>query len=135
VQRRLAAILSADAAGYSRLMGDDEVATVRTLSEYREAIRAIVVARNGRIVDSPGDNILAEFGSTLDAVEAALAVQTELAARNAALPEQRRMHFRIGVNLGDLVVEGERIYGDGVNVAARVESLADAGGHCVSSKV
>ena len=116
-------------------MGDDEVATVRTLSEYREVIRAIVVARHGRIVDSPGDNILAEFGSTLDAVEAALAVQAELATRNATLPEQRRMHFRIGVNLGDLVVEGERIYGDGVNVAARVESLADAGGICVSSKV
>jgi len=135
VQRRLAAVLSADVAGYSRLMGDDDLATVRTLSEYREAIRAIVVARNGRIVDSPGDNILAEFGSAVDAVEAALAVQSELAARNAALPDKRRMNFRIGVNLGDLVVEGERIYGDGVNIAARVESLAHAGGICVSAKV
>ncbi|MGH8764168.1 MAG: adenylate/guanylate cyclase domain-containing protein [Burkholderiales bacterium] len=135
MQRRLAAVLSADVAGYSRLMGDDELATVRTLSAYREAIAAIVVAKSGRIVDSPGDNILAEFGSAVDAVEAALAVQAELASRNAALPENRRMNFRIGVNLGDLVVEGERIYGDGVNVAARVESLAHAGGICVSAKV
>ena len=116
-------------------MGDDEVATVRTLTEYREAIRAIVVARSGRIVDSPGDNVLAEFGSAVDAVEAALAVQAELATRNDALPENRRMQFRIGVNLGDLVVEGDRIYGDGVNIAARVEALAHAGGICVSSKV
>ncbi len=135
VQRRLAAVLSADVAGYSRLMGDDELATVRTLSEYREVISAIVVERHGRIVDTPGDNILAEFGSAVDAVEAALAVQGELLGRNATLAEHRRMQFRIGVNLGDLVVEGDRIYGDGVNVAARVESLAHPGGICVSGKV
>src|SRR6185369_8857244 len=116
-------------------MGEDELATVRTLSEYRAAITAIVVARNGRIVDSPGDNILAEFGSAVDAVEAALAVQAELAARNDTLAENRRMNFRIGVNLGDLVVEGDKIYGDGVNIAARVEALAHAGGICVSAKV
>ena len=135
VQRRLAAILSADVAGYSRLMGDDELATVRTLSEYRGVIAGIVASQHGRVVDMPGDNILAEFGSAVDAVEAALAVQAELATRNAKLPEQRRMAFRVGVNLGDLVVEGDRIYGDGVNVAARVEALAHPGGICVSAKV
>ena len=135
LQRRLAAILSADAAGYSRLMGEDELATVRTLSEYRVAIGAAVSAHRGRVVDTPGDNILAEFPSALDAVEAALAMQKELCARNAALPEERRMAFRVGVNLGDIVSEGGRIYGDGVNVAARVESLAPPGGICVSGKV
>ena len=135
VQRRLAAILSADVAGYSRLMGDDELATVRTLSEYRGVISGIIAAHHGRVVDMPGDNILAEFGSAVDAVEAALAMQAELAARNAKLPEQRRMAFRVGVNLGDLVVEGDRIYGDGVNIAARVEALALPGGICVSAKI
>jgi adenylate cyclase len=135
VQRRLAAILSADVKGYSRLMGDDELATVRSLSEYRGVIAGVVSARGGRVVDMPGDNILAEFGSAVDAVEAALEFQTELGKRNAALPEQRRMAFRVGVNLGDLVVEGDRIYGDGVNIAARVEALAQPGGICVSAKV
>lgn len=135
MERRLAAILSADVAGYSRLMGADEVGTVRRLSEYRDAVAAAVAARRGRIVDMPGDNVLAEFGSAVDAVEAALALQADLAGRNAALPENRRMQFRIGVNLGDLVVEGERIYGDGVNIAARVEALALPGGVCVSAKV
>jgi len=135
VQRRLAAILSADVAGYSRLMGDDEVATVRTLSEYRGVFTAAIAARHGRIVDMPGDNILAEFGSAVDAVQAALAIQADLTGRNTALAEQRRMAFRIGINLGDLVVEGDRIYGDGVNIAARVEALAHAGGVCVSAKV
>ena len=135
LERRLAAILSADAAGYSRLMGQDELATVRTLSEYRAAIGAAVSAHRGRVVDMPGDNILAEFASALDAVEAALAMQKDLCARNAALPEERRMAFRVGVNLGEIVSEGGRIYGDGVNVAARVESLAPPGGICVSGKV
>ena len=135
VHRRLAAILSADVAGYSRLMGDNEVATIRTLSEYRAAISAIVAAHHGRIVDMPGDNLLAEFGSAIDAVEAAIAMQRELAARNAQLPEARRMAFRVGVNLGDIITEDNRIYGDGVNIAARVESLAPAGGICVSGKV
>src|SRR5512140_2182023 len=135
VQRRLAAILSADVAGYSRLMGDNEVATLRTLSEYRVAISEIVAAHHGRIVDMPGDNLLAEFGSAIDAVEAALAMQRELASRNASLSEARRMAFRVGVNLGDIIIEDNRIYGDGVNIAARVESLAPAGGICVSGKV
>ena len=135
LERRLAAILSADVAGYSRLMGQDELATVRTLSEYRAAAGAAVSAHRGRVVDMPGDNILAEFASALDAVEAALAMQKDLCARNAALPEERRMAFRVGVNLGEIVSEGGRIYGDGVNVAARVESLALPGGICVSGKV
>jgi adenylate cyclase len=135
VQRRLAAILSADVAGYSRLMGDDEVATIRSLSEYQAVISEIVAAHHGRIVDMPGDNLLAEFGSAIDAVEAALAMQRELASRNAQLSEARRMAFRIGVNLGDIITEDNRIYGDGVNIAARVESLAPAGGICVSAKV
>ncbi|HVN84373.1 MAG TPA: adenylate/guanylate cyclase domain-containing protein [Candidatus Binatia bacterium] len=135
VQRKLAAILSADVAGYSRLMGDDEVATIRTLSEYRAVIAMIVTAHHGRVVDMPGDNLLAEFASAIDAVEAALAMQRELAARNAQLPEERRMAFRVGVNLGDIITEDNRIYGDGVNIAARVESLAPAGGICVSAKV
>jgi adenylate cyclase len=135
VQRRLAAILSADVAGYSRLMGEDEVATIRTLSAYRAAISEVVAAHHGRIVNMPGDNLLAEFGSAVDAVEAALAMQRELAARNAQLPEARRMAFRVGVNLGDIVTENDSIYGDGVNIAARLEALAPAGGICVSGKV
>jgi adenylate cyclase len=135
LQRKLAAILSADVAGYSRLMGEDELATVRTLSEYRSLISTVISGHRGRVVDMPGDNILAEFASAIDAVEAALAMQKDLGARNAALPETRRMAFRVGVNLGDIVSEGGRIYGDGVNVAARVESLAEAGGICVSGKV
>ncbi len=117
------------------MMGADELATVRTLSEYRGVFSETISLRHGRVVDMPGDNILAEFGSAVDAVEAALAIQAELGKRNAALPEPRRMNFRIGVNLGDLVVEGDRIYGDGVNIAARVEALAHAGGVCVSAKI
>jgi adenylate cyclase len=135
LQRRLAAILSADAVGYSRLMGQDELATVRILSECRAAVGAVVSAHRGRVVDMPGDNILAEFASAIDAVEAALDMQKDLGARNATLPEERRMAFRVGVNLGEIVSEGGRIYGDGVNVAARVESLAPPGGICVSGKV
>jgi adenylate cyclase len=135
LQRRLAAILCADVAGYSRLMGEDEVATVRTLSAYRGVVSSVVAAHGGRIVDMPGDNVLAEFASALDAVEAARAMQQELAARNAQLPETRRMAFRVGVNLGDIITENGRIYGDGVNIAARVESLANRGGICVSGKV
>jgi adenylate cyclase len=135
VRRRLAAILSADVAGYSRLMGQDEVATLRTLSEYRGVVAGVVAAHGGRIMDMPGDNVLVEFASACDAVEAALAMQQELGARNAQLPEASRMAFRVGINLGDVITENGHIYGDGVNIAARVESLADAGGICVSGKV
>lgn len=135
VKRRLAAVFSADVKGYSRMMALDELATIRTLGEYRNLIAGIIVARSGRVVDMPGDNILAEFGSAIDAVQASVAIQIQLAERNAILEEDRRMAFRIGVNLGEVVVEGERIYGDGVNIAARIEALAPAGGICVSAKV
>jgi len=131
-KRKLTAILSADAVGYSRLMGDDEEATIRTLTEYRDAITALVNQHKGRVVDSPGDNVLAEFASVVDAVKCAVETQNQIAERNADLPENRRMLFRIGVNLGDIVDEGDRIYGDGVNIAARLEGLAEAGGICIS---
>ena len=127
--RKLAAILSADVAGYSRLMQDDEAATVATLETYKQVFSDLIKQHRGRVVDSPGDNLLAEFASVVDAVQCAVAVQKELQARNAELPENRRMLFRIGVNLGDVIEEGDRIYGDGVNIAARLESIADAGGH------
>jgi len=131
-KRKLTAILSADVKGYSRLMGEDEEATVRTITAYREVITEVVQKHRGRVVDSPGDNILSEFASVVDAVRGAVEIQEELKVRNAELPENRRMDFRIGINLGDVIHEEERIYGDGVNVAARVESLSDAGGICVS---
>ena len=134
-RRKLTAILSADVKGYSRLMGEDEEATVRTITAYREVITEVVQKHRGRVVDSPGDNILAEFASVIDAVGSAVEIQEELKVRNAELPEDRKMEFRIGVNLGDVIHEDERIYGDGVNVAARVESLAEAGGVCVSGTV
>jgi len=134
-RRRLTAILSADVEGYSRLMRDDEDETIRTITAYRTAIAKLVEQYRGRVVDSPGDNILSEFGSSVDAVNCAVEVQRELAERNAELPENRRMQFRIGVNSGDVVEEGERIYGDGVNIAARIESLAEGGGICISGTV
>ena len=132
MERRLAAILSADVQGYGRLMSEDEVATVRTLTAYRELMGSLIRQHRGRVVDAPGDNLLAEFPSVIDAVQGAVAIQRDLRARNAELPESRRMRFRIGINLGDLIVDGERIYGDGVNIAARVEALAQAGGVCLS---
>ena len=135
VRRKLAAILSADVQGYSRLMGDDEVATIRTLTAYRELMAQTIQQHAGRVVDSPGDNLLAEFSSVVDAVQCAVEVQTELAIRNAELPENRQMHYRMGINVGDVVVEDERIYGEGVNIAARLESLAEGGGICISGAV
>ena len=130
--RKLSAILSADVKGYSRLMRSDEEATVRTLTEYRALITELVNRYQGRVVDSPGDNILSEFASVVHAVQCAIEIQASLQTRNLALSADRRMEFRIGINLGDVIHDGERIYGDGVNVAARMESLADAGGICVS---
>jgi len=132
MERKLAAILSADVQGYSRLMGEDEEATVQTLLAYRAVMASLIRQHRGRVVDSPGDNLLAEFASVVDAVQCAVAVQRELNARNRALPDARQMVFRIGINLGDVLVEDERIYGDGVNIAARLESLAEAGGLCLS---
>ena len=133
-KRKLAAILSADVEGYSRLMDDDEEATVRTLTSYRHAMTDLIQQYRGRVVDSPGDNILAEFASVVDAVNSAVEIQRELAERNADLPYNRKMEFRIGINLGDVIEEEGRIYGDGVNIAARVESLAEAGGICISGR-
>jgi len=132
VERRLAAILSADAVGYSRLMAEDEERTAGTLAACRHLISDLVGQHSGRVVDAPGDNVLAEFASVVDAVRCAVEIQQELARRNAELPAERRLLFRIGVNLGDVLVDGERILGDGVNVAARLESLAEPGGICVS---
>ena len=131
-KRKLTAILSADVKGYSRLMGEDEKATVATLKKYRDIISSLVDKHSGRVVDSPGDNVLAEFASVVDAVESAVEIQKELKAKNAELPENRRMEFRVGINLGDVIEEGERIYGDGVNIAARIESLAEGGGIYIS---
>jgi adenylate cyclase len=131
-KRKLTAILSADVKGYSRLMGEDEVATVRTLTAYREMMAALIQQHRGRVVDSPGDNLLAEFASVVDAVRCAVEIQEELKARNAESPENRKMEFRIGINLGDVIEEGDRIYGDGVIIAARLEGLAEGGGICIS---
>jgi adenylate cyclase len=134
-KRKLTAILSADAVGYSRLMGENEETTVRTLTDYRTVITDLVQQCRGRVVDTPGDNILAEFPSVVDAVNCAVEIQRALGMRNANLPENRKMQFRIGVNIGDVIEEDERIYGDGVNIAARVEALAEAGGICISGRV
>jgi len=131
-KRKLSAILSADVKGYSRLMADDEEATVRTINAYREVITNLIQAYNGRVVDAKGDNVLAEFPSVVDAVRCAVEIQKELKARNSKLPENRRMQFRLGINLGDVIEEDETMYGDGVNVAARLEGLADTGGICIS---
>jgi adenylate cyclase len=126
MERKLAAIFSADVKGYSRLMGEDEAATIRTLTAYREVMVTLIQQHRGRVVDSPGDNLLAEFASVVEAVQCAMAIQRDLKARNAALPPHRRMEFRIGINLGDVVAEGERLYGDGVNIAARLMVITEA---------
>jgi adenylate cyclase len=132
IKRKLAAILSADVKDYSRLMGDDEVSTVRTIESHREVMAELIRDHRGRVVDSPGDNLLAEFASVVDAVQCAVEIQQVLKSKNAELVEDRRMEFRIGINLGDVIEEGDRIYGDGVNIAARLESLANGGGICIS---
>jgi adenylate cyclase len=132
VKRKLAAILSADVKGYSRLMSEDEVGTIQTLNAYKEVMTSLIQHHRGRVVDAPGDNVLAEFGSVVDAVQCAAKIQKELKTRNGELPENRRMEFRIGVNLGDVIEDGEQILGDGVNIAARLESLSEAGGICIS---
>ena len=134
--RKLAAIMSADVVGYSRLMADDEAATVATLREFREAIGRVIERHKGRVVNAPGDNILADFPSAVEAVEAATELQQVLKGRNLELPSDRRMEFRIGVNLGDVIEEADgTIYGDGVNIAARMEALAEGGGISVSSAI
>ncbi len=134
-KRKLTAILSADVEGYSRLMGEDEEETVRTITAYREVLSTLIQQHNGNVLDSPGDNLLAEFASVVDAVQCAVVVQKEIKSRNEELPENRRMQFRIGINLGDIIQEENRIYGDGVNIAARLEGLAEPGGVCISGIV
>jgi class 3 adenylate cyclase/predicted ATPase len=135
VERKLVAILSADVHGYSRLMGEDEVGTIRTLSAYRAVTDTCIRRHRGRVVTTAGDSVLAEFASAVDAVQCAVEVQQALAAKNADVPSERQMAFRIGINVGDVVVEGEQLYGDGVNIAARLEGLAEAGGLCISGTV
>jgi len=134
-KRKLTAILSADVVGYSRLMGENEEATVRTLNKYKKIIFRLIDENNGRLVDSPGDNVLAEFASVVDAVKCAVQVQKELKEQNEKLSSNRKMEFRIGINIGDVIQDGDRIYGDGVNVAARIESLADQEGTSISRTV
>ena len=134
-KRKLTAILSADVVGYSRLMDDDEEATIRTLTTYRKILTSMIQQYRGRVVDTTGDNLLADFASAVDAVNCAVEIQRELSEQNTELPYERRMEFRIGINVGDIVEEQDRIYGDGVNIAARVEGLADAKGICISGRV
>ena len=133
VGRRLAAIVAADVAGYSRLMGLDEVGTAHTLREHRKVTDALVAKHGGRIVKTTGDGVLLEFPSVVDAVECAVAMQAAMAQRNEGVPQDLRMLFRIGINLGDILIEGDDILGNGVNVAARLEGIAEPGGICISS--
>lgn len=135
VQRRLSAILMADVKSYSRLMGSDEEGTLQTLRAYRNVMLELIESDRGRVVSTPGDAVLAEFGSVVDAVTCATEIQRNIARRNASLPEEKRMDFRIGINLGDVMDDGDSIYGDGVNIAARLEALADPGGVCISGSV
>jgi len=134
-KRKLSGILSADAVGYSRLMGIDESGTVKRIKEYRRLIADLIEQYRGRVVDAPGDNLLAEFASVVDATDCALKIQEELKIKNTEFSDDRKMEFRIGINLGDIIDDGERIYGDGVNIASRIEGLADRGGICVSGSV
>jgi class 3 adenylate cyclase/pimeloyl-ACP methyl ester carboxylesterase len=135
VKRRLAAILAADIAGYSRLMGEDEAATVRDLKSHQAVVLPLVGRHGGRIIDTAGDGLLAEFPSVVAAAECAIEIQALMAARNADVPESRRMLFRIGINLGDVIHDETRIYGDGINIAARLEGIAEPGGICISRQV
>src|SRR6202162_5525372 len=136
VERRLTAILAADVAGYSRLMGQDEAGTLARLRTHRrELIDPKIADHRGRIVKTTGDGILIEFPSVVEAVACAVAVQRGMAERNVSTPEDQRIVFRVGVNLGDIIVEDGDIHGDGVNVAARLEGIAEPGGICVSGTV
>ena len=126
--RKLAAILAADVVGYSRLMGEDEAGTARAVRERLDAATPIVRGFGGRLVKTMGDGVLLEFPSVVAAVECAIAIQRMMAERNAELPEAKRILYRIGVDLGDILIDGEDILGDGVKVAARLEGIADPGG-------
>ena len=130
--RKLRAILSADVKGYSLLMADDEAFTIQTLKEYRSIMSAKIEEYTGRVVDAPGDNLLAEFSSVVDAVECSVEIQKVLKKKNEDLSDDKKLEFRIGVNIGDVVQDGDHIYGSGVNIAARIEGIADPGGVCIS---
>src|ERR1700752_52243 len=133
MERRLAAILAADAAGYSHLMELDDETSTATLQSYFDVVRESVVAPRGRVFSTAGDSIVAEFQSIVDAIRSAVEIQRELFERNSAIPENRRMYFRIGINVGDIISDhNNSLYGTGVNVAARLEQIADPGGICVS---
>src|ERR1700693_1686725 len=132
LQRKLVAILAADVAGYSRLMEAGEERALATLSAQRRIIDEVIVRHRGRIAGTAGDSVLAEFASVLDATHAAVEIQSALAEANNALPEERRMAFRIGINIGDVMVKDGDVFGDGVNIAARLEALAEPGGICIS---
>ena len=135
VRRKLTTILASDVAGYSRLMSEDEEATLATLKEYREIMFGLINRHEGRVFGTAGDSVVAEFGSAVEAVRCAISIQEELRARNAETEENRQMHFRVGVSLGDVMVEGDDLFGDGVNVAARLEGVAPPGGICISGSV
>ena len=135
LRRKLVAILIADVVEYSRLMNEDEAATVRSLTSYKQKMTGLIEGYRGRVVDSPGDNLMAEFPSVIDAVQCAVTVQKKFEELNRDLPEKRKMEFRIGINLGDVIGQGNRIYGDRVNIAARLEAIAEPGGICISRTV
>src|SRR5512132_2583111 len=133
IERRLAAIMAADVVSYSRLMGADEVGTLTSLKAHRrELVDPAIAGHRGRIVKTTGDGMLVEFASVVDAVACAVAVQRGMLSRNAAAPEDKRVIFRIGINVGDIIIDGDDIFGDGVNIAARLESLCEPGGLCIS---
>ncbi|MBV9407080.1 MAG: adenylate/guanylate cyclase domain-containing protein, partial [Acidobacteriaceae bacterium] len=134
-QRRIAVILAADVFGYSRLMAKDEDATLRTLKAHRSVIDRLITRHEGRIFNTAGDSVLAEFDSAVEAVRCAITIQDELRVRNAQIAEERRMEFRIGINVGDVLVDRENLYGDGVNIAARLEAIAAPGNICISGSV
>jgi len=135
VERKLSAIFAADVEGYSRLMGRDEVGTLRTLTAYRVIIDRLIASHRGRIFNTAGDSILADFASAVDAVQCAVAVQDAIAKENADRPAGEQMRFRIGIHVGDIIVQDDNLFGDAVNVAARLETLAEPGGICVSGNV
>ena len=135
VKRKLRAVLSADVKGYSRMMGEDEVGTYQTLKANLKSIRSIISEYDGRVFTSPGDAVMAEFSSVVNAVECAVELQEKIEETNANVPKDHKMQFRIGVNLGDVIHDGEQVYGDGVNIAARIEGMSEAGGVCLSGSV
>jgi adenylate cyclase len=135
VERKLSAIFAADVEGYSRLMGRDEVGTLQTLTAYRVIVDRLIAAHRGRIFNTAGDSLVADFGSAVDAVQCAVTVQEAITKENSSRPADEQMRFRVGIHVGDIIVQGDNLFGDGVNIAARLEALAEPGGICVSGTV